>query len=355
MVFSEIEVSHFRGIKHMHLHNLKQINLFLGKNNCGKSTVLDAVFLLMGMSNPVLSFRINQFRDYSRFKEDDLYLNFYNLDSSNPIYIKGSVNGEVQRELRISATATQLKKLDSKEDIPYNSLSNSEDVKRGLLFKFGFFNGKEIEYRTSSIFFSVKNNDIINYKRDNNYKESLTSIYINSRFEFNIAIENLIKIKEEKQDKFIINVLRQIEPKIKSVDVLDSAVYVDIGLERLIPINLLGDGIRKLLAIVTAMYTCRDGAIFIDEIDNGMHFSSLSSLWKSVIITAKELNVQVFATTHSIESLQMLSKLLEEDDKGYRESVNCYTLRHGTDDDVKAYDYPYDKFQFAINQEIEIR
>lgn len=76
MVFNEVEINNFRGIKHLLLPDLKQVNLLVGKNNCGKSTVLDAIFLLSGFSNPILNMRINQFRDYNSFTEDDIALNF---------------------------------------------------------------------------------------------------------------------------------------------------------------------------------------------------------------------------------------------------------------------------------------
>ena len=50
MVFNEVEINNFRGIKHLVLSDLRQINLLVGKNNCGKSTVLDGIFLLSGFS-----------------------------------------------------------------------------------------------------------------------------------------------------------------------------------------------------------------------------------------------------------------------------------------------------------------
>ena len=52
MMFNKIEVYYFRGIKSAVIDNLGQVNLFWGKNNCGKSSLLDAIFLVSGMSNP---------------------------------------------------------------------------------------------------------------------------------------------------------------------------------------------------------------------------------------------------------------------------------------------------------------
>ena len=101
---------------------------------------------------------------------------------------------------------------------------------------------------------------------------------------------------------------------------------------------------------------CKNGVVFIDEIDNGMHFSSLSSLWKAIISTSKLLNIQVFATTHNIESLQSVNRVLSE--SAYADSradIMCYSLRHLPTDVLKSYEYPYEKFQYVINQEIEIR
>lgn len=53
-MFKTIEIEWFRGIKHSKVEGLKQLNLFFGKNNCGKSSLLDAVFLISGLSNPKL-------------------------------------------------------------------------------------------------------------------------------------------------------------------------------------------------------------------------------------------------------------------------------------------------------------
>lgn len=56
MNFNEIDISSFRGIRQAHIEGLRLVNLFFGKNNCGKSSVLDAVFLISGLSNPKLPF-----------------------------------------------------------------------------------------------------------------------------------------------------------------------------------------------------------------------------------------------------------------------------------------------------------
>ncbi len=355
MGFAEIGIENFRGIRHLALKNIKQINLLVGKNNCGKSSVLDAIFLLSGFSNPLLNVRINQFRDYDKLDEDDLVLNFYNMLPENHIHIHGSMMGGAVRDLKIVPLASESKHVLPKDNVSAQSLSNKEaNISNGLAMNFSYVTGSG-EKKNGSSAIVITNQDNVKIRSQKDYEETLSGVYINSKFAFSIAADYLTNIIQEKQEHVIVEILRQIDPKIKSISVLKSGVNVDIGLSRLVPINMLGDGVRKMLAIITSLHACKDGVIFIDEIDNGLHFSSLSSLWKAIIKTSELLNVQVFATTHNIESLQSLNKVLGDDCPASRDKIMCYSLRHMDTDELKAYEYPYEKFNYVINQEIEIR
>lgn len=341
----------------MVLDNVKQINLLVGKNNCGKSSILDAIFLLSGFSNPLLNLRINQFRDYNKFDEEDLILNFYNMIPDNHIHIHGRMTNGTFRDLKITPIISESQYVVSKDNISSQSLSNKEaNISTGLTMNFSYTKDSgEKKSDSSAIIITNQQSDKIKIRSSKDYNETLSGVYINSKFAFSIAVDNLMNIIQEKQEHVIVEILKQIDPKIKSISVLKSGVNVDIGLSRLVPINMLGDGIRKMLAIITSLYGCKGGVIFIDEIDNGLHFSSLSSLWKAIIKTSELLNVQVFATTHNIESLQSLNKVLYHDYVKSREKIMCYSLRHMVTDELNAYEYPYDKFNYVINQEIEIR
>ena len=96
-MLSKIEIERFRGIKHAFIEGFKQINLFLGKNNCGKSSLLESLFLASGLSNPLLLIHVNIMRGYGKSRLKDLRLDFYNLDSSYPIHIR--VENEEKRNI----------------------------------------------------------------------------------------------------------------------------------------------------------------------------------------------------------------------------------------------------------------
>ena len=86
-MFSTLKIERFRGIKYARIDNLRKINLFFGKNNCGKSSLLDAVFLIAGLSNPKLPLNVNILRNYRKLDKSDMLLDFYALDASQPISI----------------------------------------------------------------------------------------------------------------------------------------------------------------------------------------------------------------------------------------------------------------------------
>lgn len=78
-----------------------------------------------------------------------------------------------------------------------------------------------------------------------------------------------------------------------------------------IPIGSMGDGIWRLLGIALALVTTRGGVLLIDEIDTGLHYSVLVDMWRLVLETARSLDVQVFATTHSRDCYEALAAVAE--------------------------------------------
>ena len=86
-MFDKVKIDKFRGISHAEISGFKQINLFFGKNNCGKSSLLEAIFLVCGQSNPLLPLNINGFRDYRKIQKKDILLDFYKLNTETNIQI----------------------------------------------------------------------------------------------------------------------------------------------------------------------------------------------------------------------------------------------------------------------------
>ena len=74
----------------------------------------------------------------------------------------------------------------------------------------------------------------------------------------------------------------------------------------------MGDGIWRLLALALSLVRARRGVLMIDEIDTGLHYSALEDMWRLVGLTAKRLDIQVFATTHSSDCWKALAAVCAE-------------------------------------------
>ena len=78
-----------------------------------------------------------------------------------------------------------------------------------------------------------------------------------------------------------------------------------------VPLGSHGDGMHRLLALSLALIQAADGFLLIDEIDTGLHWTVLEDMWRLVIETARKSSMQVFATTHSYDCIRGLSSLVE--------------------------------------------
>ena len=348
-MFHKIEINSFRGIKYSKIEDLKQINLFFGKNNCGKSSLLDAIFLISGISNPKLPLNVNIIRNYRRLEPSDMKLDFYSLDMSSPIVIKAE--SDETRELQISvveSSSSKVNLLGEDNDVASTELDN----KYGLLLKYKFDNRA---YESSIIMSHSSDNSLEQrIKMPAHYKEKLTCRYLNPKFDFTTSINGLVEVIKNKDEDFIINALRLIEPRIKDFVLSQNEVLVDIGLEKRIPINMMGDGARKILSILTSIYECKNGIVLIDELSNGFHYSVMKGLWRSIISVAQKNNVQIFATTHDLDSIKGLRDAAVSCKK-YGNSIACFKLQSVTNAELKSYQYSLDSVDYSLTQDIEIR
>lgn len=80
-----------------------------------------------------------------------------------------------------------------------------------------------------------------------------------------------------------------------------------------VPLGSLGEGMRRLLALSTSLAASSEGFLFIDEVDTGLHYSVMADMWKLVVKKALASNVQVFATTHSWDCIEGLSMLCQRE------------------------------------------
>ncbi|MDP8220316.1 MAG: AAA family ATPase [Candidatus Stygibacter frigidus] len=354
-MIKELYISNFRGISELMINDFKKVNLFVGNNNSGKSTILESIFLNIGATNPGLFRNINLFRQFAMLDSKILMSFFHNFNLDNDITINTIIKNPKQyRNLSISPI--------------YNEYGNSKIVKlsdndssENSLTYFSYIKGLEnrLDYKESTKGKSDKvisrmliDNPEIRIELPQNYSEKLFGVFIPPRKYIQDTVNRLENIKFKKEEATLIQILQEIEPELKSLEILaNNVIAADIGRKNLIPINLMGDGINRLLVIILAIYDKKDGYILIDEIENGFHHKTLSTLWKAVFKAAEMLNVQIFATTHSWENIIKFNQVAVEE--SYK-NVMLYRIEHKNDKN-KAISYELDVLTQTIQSNWELR
>lgn len=119
------------------------------------------------------------------------------------------------------------------------------------------------------------------------------------------------------EDALVHETLRYIEPRVDRLFVRGDGVNRNFwvrlkGQKELVRLGSLGDGMHHMLSIVLHLVNAKDKYLLVDEIDTGLHYTVLSKMWKMVIESARRLNIQVFATTHSMDCILALAEVHQQ-------------------------------------------
>ena len=117
------------------------------------------------------------------------------------------------------------------------------------------------------------------------------------------------------------------------------------------PLGSLGDGVRRLFAVLLAITEARGGFVLIDDIDTGLHHSVMRGMWQLVVKAAERLDIQVFATTHSSDCWQALGWLCATDPE-IAKQVSVHRLERGLEHTVG---YSPEELATAALQNMDIR
>jgi energy-coupling factor transporter ATP-binding protein EcfA2 len=91
------------------------------------------------------------------------------------------------------------------------------------------------------------------------------------------------------------------------------AIAVRHKINGTVPISVLGDGIRRALSIALSVRKARNGILLVDEIEAALHVSALDRLYPWLIESCERYNVQLIATTHSLEAIDAIAKMSDWD------------------------------------------
>ena len=151
-------------------------------------------------------------------------------------------------------------------------------------------------------------------------------------------IERFSNMRQSGTVQVLIDALKVVEPRLEGLEILFDNIHANVGLRQLISLSSLGDGMNRTAGLILAMHEKSDGIVFIDEIENGIHHTVQCKVWQAIGQLASDLNIQVFATTHSLEMIRAAYQAFSEADD--LENLRLHRLDRDTNtSDIHAVTY----------------
>ena len=357
MIYSSIKIQNFRCFEKFNIEGLKQVNLIIGKNNVGKTALLETLFIMAGTSAELM-LRTDNFRgmpgvilNLSSTGATDSPLNsfFHNFDSNKEIILK-TENKNNWNKVTIKSAPPSTLLVSTSNEAGRTALRGEQSRD---LCELVYENSKGEYFLNKIVWFPEKNQISFGDKIHPSSFETifLHNVAYNSREDAN----RLSSLLERKKDKEIIEALKILEPRLRDIRIGtwggDITVLVDIGKDRLVPLALSGLGMIKILRLVVSMLSAPGGVILVDEIEVGLHWEAMLPVWGIVEKIAREYDIQVVATTHSLECIKAgVDAFLS----GKSFDLGVFRLEQSKEG-IKAISYDKGSIKAALENNLEIR
>ena len=350
-----IEINNFRGIDHLKIDDFSRVNVLVGQNNSGKTSVLECLLLMMGMSNPDLPQALNKLRSRNNYVGvADVRYMFNNLVISQLPEMTAELFDETKRHLKLGLSYVFNENESMTQQNGPLPVTDTVGLINTLEILFDITEGKETRnYRTSLTF--NQTGAITGRELAKGYVEKQFASLISADLLAGNLVNDLSELFKRKQKDLVVARLANFDKSIYTIDILNNDVYIGFeGLNELLPLGMSGDGLRRFLNIVGSSANPMNNILLVDEIDNGLHYSAYKKLWEAIFAMATTTNKQVFVTTHSKETLCHLDKMLEEN-PDYRDEFRLYTIERTKLKGHQAYKLTYNGLHEACTNDIELR
>ena len=318
---SDLSIKGFRAIKDLSIEGLGRVTLITGKNNTGKSSILEALRLFAWNGSPrTLQSILSSREEYVRKRESDggqpeaksldfimsLFHGFPPLASEvDPIEISASGRDQdAKLTMRITWFAGRTLEGGGRELTELrNEPSQEPDFIPGITL------GTEESTRTHTLdrYFERASNTWLEQFR---FSCVAVSPFSGQRTSVLGSLWDKIALTDD--EEVVVAALKSMDHRISDLSMVGGEGFPGIrramvrakGIPTPVPLRSFGDGINHLFAIILSLINARGGILLIDEFENGLHYTVHLDVWKMIFRLAQQLDVQVFATSHSWDAVE---------------------------------------------------
>lgn len=315
-MYEQLRIQNFKCFEDFTIEPLDRVNLIAGKNNVGKTALLEAIWFHHGSPNPELGFRLNRFRGISEVSIVQPLLElFRNLEVDIKIELSSRSSGGKSHSDRIYLREPSRLPLPSKDELVEGRSSSvsAESIGKEIVIEYT----DEFGESGQSVAFFTKAQVV--FDRPPIAKRSTARFLMAKRGVGSEDVEGFGELEVKGLKNEIIKLLRLVEPRLRDLTVVVRAgnptIWGNIGIGTLLPIQLMGDGLCRWLLLAQAIPRSPSGLVLIDEIENGLHHTAMVDIWRSIALLARKYDVQIFATTHSAECVRYAHQAFVEDEQ----------------------------------------
>lgn len=312
-MYESFQVKNFRGFRDLHIANLGLVNLIAGKNNSGKTALMEALYLHSGDRSPQ-----TLLRPIGPVRIEDIVLrsirgsiNAFDISSWSSLFSDFETDTEIEFRAEFNESPQPQLSSENPLAIRISHISPERDDFIEILREFNAEDDDEVhvlefiadfESRPFRILLSEERTRSSRSKSQDLFK----SDFIRTREPIDPKDDRdrFSDMKQARKASLLIDALRVLEPRLKDLEVLYERIHANVGISKSIPLTSMGDGMNRTASMILAMSKVPDGVIFVDEIENGLHHTVQKEVWKVVGKMASDQQIQVFATTHSLEMIK---------------------------------------------------
>jgi hypothetical protein len=277
-MMDRLEIENFRGFDRLALSGLRRVNVLVGENNVGKTSVLEAIYLLQEALVSAAVERLLRRRGYVSPMGMESAGLFARMGATSQTLLSGGAGSDTwsvvldegEQGLRFTVRSTTAgSNLVGKVGYTLATMGEAARLARqpAYFFDMATVSDADVSDRIGSLLVARRRGELVRWLQS-----------VDSRV---VSVEQY---------------------KVKGASVVEA--WVDLGLPQLVRLTQAGHGLRYATALFTELDGVKDAVVLIDEVESGLHHKAMQAIWQTIDAISMRNNLQIFVTTHSYECLK---------------------------------------------------